>query len=96
MNPLTAVLAMLTTTVVTGPFLVAAFVLGHYDWPTILICLVLGLFGATALSSRIEHEIKRQDPAWDEHHDRPRLYSVVRPRANDDHERFDPRRHWRR
>ncbi len=63
---------MLTAAVVTGPFIVAAFALGHYGWPAILVGLALGAFGATALARRIEHEIKRQDPAWNELRDRTR------------------------
>ncbi|MBP1806418.1 hypothetical protein [Rubellimicrobium aerolatum] len=102
MNPLTLVLAMLTATVVTGPMLVAAFLLGLYGWPPILLAFGLGGFGAWALARRIEEEIKRQDPAWDERRDRPRQLVLVRPRI-DDHpgrgrpepQRFDPSRHWR-
>ncbi|WP_210528388.1 hypothetical protein [Rubellimicrobium arenae] len=96
MNPLTLVLAMLTATVVTGPFIVAAFALGLYGWPTILLALALGSFGAAILARRLEHEIKRQDPAWDELRDCARPFAVVRPRVDDTRaERFDPRRHWR-
>ncbi len=72
MNPLTIVLAMLAATVTTGPFLVAAFALGHYGWLSVLLALGLGAFAALALATRIEAEIKRQDPAWDERRDRPR------------------------
>ena len=96
MNPLTCVLAMLTGTVIAGPFVVAAFALGLYGWPTVLIALGLAAFGATLLAQRIEHEIKRQDPAWDEVRDRPRPFAVVRPRIDDDPQRFDPHHHWRR
>lgn len=95
MNPLTIVLAMLAATVATGPFLVAAFTLGHYGWPAVLLALGLGAFAALALAVRIEDAIKRQDPAWDERRDRPRLWAVVRPRLDDSSECFDPRRHWR-
>ncbi|TNC48736.1 hypothetical protein FHG66_13035 [Rubellimicrobium rubrum] len=87
MNPLTVVLSMLTATAVTGPFLVAAFVLGHYNWPAILLGVLLGAFGAAALARRIEHEMKRQDPAWDEHQDRPKAYAIVRPRSDDRRDR---------
>jgi len=96
MNPLTCVLAMLTGTVIAGPFLVAAFALGLYAWPTVMIALGLAVLGAVLLAQRIEHEIKRQDPAWDEVRDRARPFAVVRPRCDDVPERFDPRRHWRR
>ena len=96
MNPLTCVLAMLTGTVIAGPFLVAAFALGLYGWPTVMIALGLAAFGAAVLAQRIEHEIKRQDPAWDEVRDRARPFAVVRPRVDGDPVRFDPRRHWRR
>lgn len=91
MNPLTLVLAMLVGTVVTGPFLVAAFSLGLYSWPAVLLALALGLFGALVLAVRIEAEIKRQDPAWDERRDRPRPVPV----RSDEEGRFDLRRHWR-
>jgi hypothetical protein len=87
---------MLTGTVIAGPFLVAAFALGLYGWPTVLIALGLAAFGAALLAQRIEHEIKRQDPAWDEVRDRARPFAAVRPRVDDAPERFDPRRHWRR
>lgn len=94
MNPLTLVLAMLVGTAVTGPFVMAAFSLGLYGWPSVLLALALGFFGAAVLAARIEAAIKRQDPAWDERRDQPRLVSV---RAHADEEgRFDPRRHWRR
>lgn len=96
MNPLTCVLAMLTGTVVAGPFLVAAFTLGHYGWPAVLFALGLAAFGATVLARRIEHEIKRQDPAWDEARDRARPLAVAWPRACEPRDRFDPRRHRRR
>ena len=97
MNPLTWVLAMLTGTVIAGPFLVAAFVMGLYGWPTVLIALGVAAFGAAVLAQRIEHAIKRQDPAWDEVRDRARPLAVVRPRIDDERpERFDLRRHWRR
>jgi hypothetical protein len=99
MNPLTIVLAMLAATVATGPFLVAAFTLGHYGWPTVLLALGLGAFAALALAARIEAEIKRQDPAWDERRDCARPLAVARPRIDDrpgrPDQRFDPRRHWR-
>ena len=95
MNPLTCVLAMLTGTVIAGPFLVAAFALGLYGCPSVLIALALAGFGAALLAQRIEHEIKRQDPAWDEVRDRARPFAIVRPRIDDVPERFDPRRHWR-
>lgn len=96
MNPLTCVLAMLAGTVAAGPFLVAAFALGLYGWPPVLMALGLAAFGAAALAHRIESEIKRQDPAWDELRDRPRPLALVRPRTDEPRDRFDPRRHWRR
>ncbi len=92
MNPLTLVLAMLVATVVTGPFLVAAFTLGLYGWPTFALALALGLFGAGVLAARVEAEIKRQDPDWDERRDRPHLVPI-RARTDDRPDRFDPRRH---
>ena len=95
MNPLTCVLAMLTGTVVAGPFLVAAFALGHYGWPAVLFALGLAVFGVAVLARRIEREIKRQDPAWDEVRDRARPFAAVRPRTCEPRDRFDPRRHWR-
>ena len=95
MNPLTCVLAMLTGTAVGGPFLTAAFTLGLYGWPAVLLALGLAGFGAVALAQRIEHEIKRQDPAWDEVRDRARPLAVARPRADEAGDRFDSRRHWR-
>lgn len=95
MNPLTWILAMLAGTVTGGPFLVAAFALGHYGWAAILLSLGLAAFGAVALGHRIEREIKRQDPAWDERRDRARPLPVLRPRGDAHPERFDPRRHWR-
>ena len=95
MNPLTWVLAVLAGTATGGPFLVAAFTLGHYGWPSILISIGLAAFGAAALAQRIEQEIKRQDPAWDEVHDRARPFASVRPRSDEPSDRFDPRRHWR-
>jgi hypothetical protein len=94
MNPLTLVLAMLVATTVTGPFLIAAFTLGLYGWPSVLMALALGLLGAGVLAARIEAETKRQDPDWDEHRDRPRLV-LVRSRGDEAPVRFDPRRHWR-
>jgi hypothetical protein len=93
-NPLTLVLAMLVATAVTGPVLVAAFSLGLYGWPSVLMALALGLFGACVLAARIEAEIKRQDPNWDERRDRPRLVPV-RSRDDEAPVRFDPSRHWR-
>ncbi|TNC72447.1 hypothetical protein [Rubellimicrobium roseum] len=96
MNPLTTVLAMLAATVATGPFLVAAFALGLYGWPSVLIALGLGGFAALALAWRIEAEIKRQDPAWDERRDCARPFAPVRTRVDDRRDRFDPRHHWRR
>ena len=87
MNPLTVVLSMLTATAVTGPFTVAAFVLGHYGWPAILLGVLLGVFGAAALARRIEYEMKRQDPAWDEDQDRPKAYAMVRPRSGESRDR---------
>lgn len=71
MSPLTLVLAMLPATAATGSFLVAAFSLGLYGWPAVLLALLLGAFGAGTLAHRIEAEIKRRDPAWDEGRDRP-------------------------
>ena len=96
MNPLTLVLAMLTATAVTGPLLVAAFALGLYGWPPIILALAVGAFGAVALARRIEDEIKRQDPAWDELRDCPRPVVVLCPGVERRPERFDPSRHWRR
>lgn len=96
MNPLTLVLAMLVATTVTGPVLVAAFSLGLYGWPAVLLALSLGLFGAVALAVRIEAEIKRQDPAWDERRDRPRLVPVRAEGTRLEECRSDPRRRWRR
>ena len=95
MNPLTCVLALLAATTVTGPVLVAAFSLGLYGWPAVLLAIALGLFAAAALARPIEAEIKRQDPAWDEVHDRARPFASVRPRSDEPSDRFDPRRHWR-
>lgn len=95
MNPLTLVLAMLTATAVTGPVLVAAFVLDIYGWAPILLALGLGTFGALALARPIEHAIKRHDPAWDERRDCPRPLALVRPGRTLVDDRFDPRRHWR-
>ena len=95
-NAFIAILAMLTGTVIAGPFLVAAFALGLYGWPAVVIALGVAAFGAAVLAQRIEHEIKRQDPAWDELHDRARPLVPVRPRADDPSKRFDPRHHWRR
>jgi hypothetical protein len=96
MNPLTLVLAMLTGTAVGGPFLTAAFTLGLYGWPAVLLALAIACFGAAVLARRIEHEMTRQDPAWDEVRDRARPYATVRPRIDGADNRFDPRRHWRR
>lgn len=95
MNPLTCVLALLAATTVTGPVLVAAFSLGLYGWPAVLLAIALGLFAAAALARPIEAEIKRQDPAWDEVRDRPRPVPVRHsdPRAG---RPFDLRRDWRR
>ena len=95
MNPLTCVLAMLTGTAVGGPFLVAAFTLGLYGWPAFVVALGLAGFAAAVLAQRIEFEIKRQDPAWDEVRDRARPLATVRPRIDEPGNRFDPRRHWR-
>ena len=95
MNPLTWVLAMLAGTAVGGPFLVAAFTLGLYGWSSILFALGLAGLAAALLAQRIEHEIKRQDPAWDEVRDRARPFAVVRPRIDEPGTRFDARRHWR-
>lgn len=95
MSPLVLVLSMLVVTVVTGPFIVAAFTLGLYGWPAVLLGLALGLFGAAALARRVEREIKRQDPAWDEEADRPRLLPI-RVRRDERARRSDPRARWRR
>ena len=95
MNPLTLVLAMLVGTAVGGPFLTAAFTLGLYGWPALLLALALARFGAAVLAHRVEREIKRQDPAWDEVRDRAHPYATVRPRVDGAEERFDPHRHWR-
>ncbi len=95
MNPLTWVLAMLAGTATGGPFLVAAFTLGLYGWLSIVLAVGLAVFGAALLAQRIEHEIKRQDPAWDEVRERARPVAVARPRADEPGDRFDPRRHWR-
>lgn len=95
MNLLTLVLAMLAATTVTGPVLVAAFALGHVGWTPVLMALLLGAFGAAALARRLEAEIKRQDPHWDERRDRPMAPAVL-PRPDPAAERFDPRLHWRR
>ncbi|EYD74852.1 hypothetical protein Rumeso_03582 [Rubellimicrobium mesophilum DSM 19309] len=96
MNPLTWVLAMLAGTAIGGPFLTAAFTLGLYGWTAVLVALALAGFGAAALAQRIEHEIKRQDPDWDEVHDRARPFATMDPRPPEPGSRFDPRRHWRR
>ena len=56
----------------------------------------LGAFAALALAQRIEAEIKRIDPAWDERHDRARPLVPFRPRADDPSEQYDPRIHGRR
>jgi hypothetical protein len=72
MYPLTFVLALLCATAVTGPALVAAFSLGLYNWPAVVLALALGFFAAGALARPIEEAIKGQDPAWDEIRDRPR------------------------
>jgi len=87
---------MLSATVATGPFLIAAFSLGYYGWPSILLGLSVGVFAALALARRIEAEIKRCDPAWDERRDRARLLVPVRRQSDVPPGRFDPHHHWRR
>lgn len=105
MNPLTCVLALLAATTVTGPVLVAAFSLGLYGWPAVLLAIALGVFAAAALARPIEAAIKREDPAWDEVRDRPRPVPVrhSEPRHSEPRHSepragrpFDPRRDWRR
>ena len=97
MNPLTVVLAMLAATVASGPFLVAAFTLGLYGWTPVVLALALGAFAALALATRIEAEIKRQDPDWDERRDRAHPFALQRARIRAPRpDRDDPRQRLRR
>jgi hypothetical protein len=53
-SALTFVLALLPATTAAGGFLVAAFSLGFYAWPAVLISLLVAVSAALALARPLE------------------------------------------
>ncbi len=50
---------MLTFNTATGTFLVAAFSFGLYSWPSLLLAVLVGLFGMANLILPTEAELRR-------------------------------------
>lgn len=65
-------LAILCGSSLAGALLIAAFTLGYYSWVAIAACVGIGAVAAWPLGVWLARRIKRDDPAWDHRHDRPR------------------------
>jgi hypothetical protein len=65
MDRLSNLLTLMTGAVITGTLVVAAFTLGYYGWPTILIAAALGFAASWPAAYAISRMTKRRDANWD-------------------------------
>ena len=62
---------MMTWTVVSGTLIIVFLTVGYVGWVPIAIAVVLGFVLGLPIAKWIGARIKRQDPDWDEVHNRP-------------------------
>ena len=65
MDRLSIFLTLMTGAVIAGGFLVAAFTLGYYSWPVILVLGAIGFGLAWPTGYLVSRWIKRWDPNFD-------------------------------
>jgi hypothetical protein len=66
MDRLSIVLTLMTGAVLTGSLAIAAFALGFYGWPAVILAAAAGFLAAWPVAYLISRRIKRSDPGWDE------------------------------
>ncbi|WP_035920011.1 MULTISPECIES: LapA family protein [Leisingera] len=57
---------------IAGAAVITAFVMGFYSVRAILVCAAIGAILAWPAGTWATRKIKREDPAWDHRHDKPK------------------------
>ncbi|WP_264210446.1 hypothetical protein [Leisingera thetidis] len=65
-------MASLAGACIAGALIVAAFTLGFYSWQSIAVCIAIAAAAAWPAGVWMTRKIKREDPAWDHEHDKPK------------------------
>lgn len=66
MDRLSIILTLMTGAVLTGGLAIAAFSVGYYGWPAVLIAACVGFAASWPVAYFLSRRIKRNDPTWDE------------------------------